>query len=193
MGLSTEESRRLKLPVSELSSKLELRTNWLCSNIEAAPNLCSCICERVVSSGFLQMDSLNEHQDAMQGLRRRLQEVCTEYQATGPSAKILYQRELVKEPSRQLTNYASGRWNPLEPSTPISGSLSEHQRLKLANRQRCRSEVLSFDGSILRSYDLAVVYEAATRLVEESLSPALVKPESDDADGKEVILSGYSV
>ncbi|KAL6006480.1 hypothetical protein ACLOJK_037434 [Asimina triloba] len=223
MGLSTEESKRLKLLVSELTSKLELCTigyarilklhkeresdyfstgsedyEWVPLSLEFgvplfSPNLCSCICERVVSSGFLQMDSLNEHHDAMQGLRRRLREVCIEYQATGPTAKILYQRELVKEPSRQLMNYASGRWNPLEPSTPISGSLSEHQRLKLANRQRCRTEVLSFDGSILRSYALSPVYEAATRLVEESLSPALVKPESDDADSKEVILPGVNL
>ncbi|GFY85869.1 hypothetical protein Acr_04g0006070 [Actinidia rufa] len=99
-----------------------------------------------------------------------------------------------KDSSRQLMNYASGRWNPLvDPSSPISGALSEHQRLKLANRQRCRTEVLSFDGNILRSYALAPVYEAATRPIEESLPVSTGKVESDDADNKEVILPGLNL
>lgn len=117
-----------------------------------SPKLCDNICKRVVSSELLQSDLLHKHHEAMQGLRKRLRDVCAEYQATGPAARLLYQKEQPKELSRQLMNYASGRWNPLlDPSSPISGSANEHQRLKLANRHRCRTEVLSFDGAILRS------------------------------------------
>lgn len=116
-----------------------------------SPKLCNNICKRVVSSQLLQRDLLTEHHDAMQSLRKRLRDVCAEYQATGPAAKLLYQKEQSKDFSRHLMNYASGKWNPLvDPSSPISGASSEHQRLKLANRHRSRTEVLSFDGSILR-------------------------------------------
>ncbi|KAG8632888.1 protein FAM91 homolog isoform X2 [Manihot esculenta] len=115
-----------------------------------SPKLCNAICKRVVSSELLQSDSFTGHHDAMQGLRKRLRDICAEYQATGPAAKLLYQKEQFKDSSRHLMNYASGRWNPLvDPSSPISGAMSEHQRLKLANRFRSRTEVLSFDGSIL--------------------------------------------
>uniref|UniRef100_M1BI75 Uncharacterized protein n=1 Tax=Solanum tuberosum TaxID=4113 RepID=M1BI75_SOLTU len=88
----------------------------------------------------------------MQDLRRRLRDVCVEYQANGPTAKLLYQKEQSKDAaSRHLMTYASRRWNPLaNPSSPISCPTSKSQRLKLANRQRCRTEVLSFDGNILR-------------------------------------------
>lgn len=127
----------------------------------------------------------------MQHLRKRLRDVCLEYQATGPAAKLLYQKEQQKDTSRKLMTYASGRWNPLvDPSSPISGASSEYQRLKLANRLRTRTEVLSFDGSILRSYALTPVYEAATRPIEESLPITTTKVESDDAESKEVILPG---
>ncbi|CAI9753531.1 unnamed protein product [Fraxinus pennsylvanica] len=136
-----------------------------------SPELCKDICRRVVSSQLLQTELLTEHHDAMQDLRKRLHDVCAEYQTTGPTARLLYQKEQPKDSSRQLMTYASGRWNPLmDPSSPISGALSEHQRLKLANRQRCNTEVLSFDGNILRSYALAPVSEDATRSVENSTS-----------------------
>ncbi|KAL3829225.1 hypothetical protein ACJIZ3_018027 [Penstemon smallii] len=161
-----------------------------------SPKLCNSICKRVISSQLLQTDLLSEHHEAMQDLRNRLRDVCAEYQSTGPTARILYQKEQPKErnSSRQLTTYASGRWNPLaDPSSPISGALSEHQRLKLANRQRCGTEVLSFDGTILRSYALSPVYEAATRPIEDSLSLGTSKGESDDADSKEVTLPGVNL
>ncbi|KAG9450721.1 hypothetical protein H6P81_010686 [Aristolochia fimbriata] len=160
-----------------------------------SPKLCESICQRVSVSQLLQTDSLTEHHDAMHGLRKRLREICAEYHVMGPTAKLLYHREhQSKEPSRQLINYASGRWNPLtDPSTPVSGALTEHQRLKRAARNRCRSEVLSFDGSILRSYALTPVYEAATRPIEESPSTIPVKPEPDDADSKEVVLPGVNL
>lgn len=182
MGLSDEESKRLNSLLADLANNMELWTvgyirllklfkekefekfspaeekyEWVPLSVEFgvplfSPKLCNNICKRVVSSQLLQADSLQEHHDAMQGIRKRLRDVCAEYQATGPAAKLLYQKEKSKEPSRHLMNYASGRWNPLvDPSSPISGALSEHQRLKLANRNRCRTEVLSFDGSILRS------------------------------------------
>lgn len=181
MGLSVMESRKLNSLLSDLSNKIELWSigyirllklrkerksdffssdneeyEWVPLSLEFgvplfSPKLCSKICERVVSSQLLQTDSLTEHHDAMRGLRKRLREVCAEYQATGPTAKILYHREQARESPHHLMNYASGRWNPLlEPSTPISGNLSEHQRLNVANRHRGRTEVLSFDGSILR-------------------------------------------
>lgn len=181
MGLCEEESLKLNSLLTDLANKIELlavgyirllklfkeresdhfspddeKYEWVPLSVEFgmplfSPKLCNNICRRVVSSQLLQTDSLSEHHDAMQNLRKKLRDVCAEYQATGPAAKLLYQKEQAKESSRQLMNYASGRWNPLvDPSSPISGALSEHQRLKLANRQRCRSEVLSFDGSILR-------------------------------------------
>ncbi|KAF2291591.1 hypothetical protein GH714_025952 [Hevea brasiliensis] len=159
-----------------------------------SPKLCNNICERVVSSELLQSDSFTEHHDAMQGLRKRLRDVCAEYQATGPAAKLLYQKEQSKDSSRHLMNYASGRWNPLvDPSSPISGATSEQQRLKLANRHHWRTEVLSFDGSILRSYALTPVYEAATRPIEETPIVNTIKADPDEADSKEVILPGVNL
>ncbi|KAF4388479.1 hypothetical protein F8388_012456 [Cannabis sativa] len=224
MGLSEEESKRLNSLLADLANNMELWTvgyirllklfkekeseqfspdeekyEWVPLSVEFgvplfSPKLCNNICKRVVSSQLLQADSLHEHHDAMQGLRKRLRDVCAEYQATGPAAKLLYQKEKSKEPSRHLMNYASGRWNPLvDPSSPISGALSEHQRLKLANRHRCRTEVLSFDGSILRSYALVPVYEAVTRPIEESPSGSTTKVEQEEADSREVVLPGVNL
>ncbi|MBA0582554.1 hypothetical protein Gorai_024695 [Gossypium raimondii] len=164
------------------------------------PKLCKSICERIVSSELLQSDSLTEHHDSMQSIRRMLREVCAEYQATGLAAKLLYQKEQQKDhpkdtkQSKKLMNYASGKWNPLlDPSSPISGMSSERQRLKLASRQRCRTEVLSFDGSILRAYALAPAYEVATRPVEDSTSATTTKVDSDETDSNEVILPGVNL
>ncbi|KAK9271195.1 hypothetical protein L1049_026785 [Liquidambar formosana] len=224
LGLSTEESSKLNSLLTDLAEKIELWTigyirllrlfkeresdhfspddekyEWVPLSVEFgiplfSPKLCNNICKRVVSSQLLQSDSLTEHHDAMQGLRKRLRDVCAEYHATGPAAKLLYQKDQSKDSSRQLMNYASGRWNPLlDPSSPISGASSEHQRLKLANRQRCRTEVLSFDGSILRSYALTPVYEAATRSIEESPPVSTLKVETDDADSREVTLPGVNL
>lgn len=182
LGLCGEESSKLNSLLYEISSKINLWTvgyirllrlfkeresenvsvdnekyEWVILGAEFgiplfSPKLCSSICKRVVSSRLLQTDLLNEHHEAMQDLRSRLRDVCAEYQSTGPTARLLYQKEQPeKNSSRPLMTYASGRWNPLaDPSSPISGALSENQRLKLANRQRCRTEVLSFDGHILR-------------------------------------------
>lgn len=164
------------------------------------PKLCKSICERIVSSELLQSDSLTEHHDSMQSIRRMLREVCAEYQATGLAAKLLYQKEQQKDhpkdtkQSKKLMNYASGKWNPLlDPSSPISGMSSERQRLKLASRQHCRTEVLSFDGSILRAYALAPAYEVATRPVEDSTSATTTKVDSDETDSNEVILPGVNL
>ncbi|CAK9149038.1 unnamed protein product [Ilex paraguariensis] len=181
LGLCTEESSKLNSLLTNLANKIKLWTigyirvlrlfkeresdpfspddeqyEWIPLSVEFgiplfSPKLCNNICRRVVSSQLLQMNLLTEHHDAMQDLRKRLRDVCAEYQAIGPTARLLYQKEQPKDSSRQLMNYASGRWNPLvDPSSPISGASTEHQRLKLANRQRCRTEVLSFDGNILR-------------------------------------------
>lgn len=224
LGICEEESSTLKFLLNDLANKMELWTvgyirlvrlfngresdqfspeekyDWVPLSVEFgmplfSPKLCNNICRRVVSSELLQSDSFGEHHCAMQSLRKKLRDICAEYQATGPAAKILYQKEQAKESSKQLLNYASGRWNPLiDPSSPISGASSEHQRLKLANRQRCRTEVLSFDGSILRSYALSPVYEAATRPIEEASPPAsTIKAEPDENDSKEVILPGVNI
>lgn len=224
LGLCEEESLKLKILLTNLTHTMELPTigyirllklfseresdhfapsdkkyEWVPLSVEFgiplfSPKLCNNICKRVVASELLQSDTLTEHYEAMQGLRKRLRDVCAEYQATGPAAKLLYQKEQSKESPRQLMNYASGRWNPLvDPSSPISGALSEHQRLKLANRQRCRTEVLSFDGSILRSYALTPVYEAATRPIEETPMVKSTKADPDEADSREVILPGVNL
>ncbi|KAL5777271.1 hypothetical protein ACOSP7_010197 [Xanthoceras sorbifolium] len=224
LGLCEEESLKLNSLLTDLANKIELWTvgyirllklfreresdhfspnddkyDWVPLSVEFgvplfSPKLCNNICKRVVASQLLQADSLSEHHDAMQSIRKRLRDVCAEYQATGPAAKLLYQKEQSKDSSRQLMTYASGRWNPLvDPSSPISGATSEHQRLKLANRQRCRTEVLSFDGSILRSYALSPVYEAATRPVEEASSVSMVKAEPDEAESREVVFPGVNL
>ncbi|XP_058787282.1 uncharacterized protein LOC131661694 [Vicia villosa] len=223
LGISEEESSKVKSLLSDLADMMELWTvgyirllrlfndrepdqfspdekyDWVPLSVEFgmplfSPTLCNDICRRVVSSELLQSGSFGEHHHAMQSLRRKLHDISSEYQATGPAAKVLYQKEQFKESSRQLMNYASGRWNPLvDPSSPISGASSEHQRLKLANRQRCRTEVLSFDGSILRSYALAPVYEAATRPIEEGTQANTIKAEPDDNDSKDVVLPGVNL
>ncbi|KZV31579.1 hypothetical protein F511_13519 [Dorcoceras hygrometricum] len=224
LGLCKEESSKLNLLLHDISNKINLwsigyihlirlfkeresesfsvddKYEWVPLSVEFgiplfSPTLCSNICKRVVSSELLQTDLLSDHHDAMQDLRSRLRNVCSEYQATGPTAKVLYQKEQPKEKkSRQLMTYASGRWNPLaDPSSPISGALSEHQRLKLANRQRGQTEVLSFDGKILRSYALTPIDETAARPVEDSLSLGTTKGESEDSDSKEVTLPGVNL
>lgn len=224
LGICEGESAKLKSLLTDLANRMELwmvgyirllklyneresdqfspdeeKYEWVPLSVEFgiplfSPKLCNNICRRVVSSELLQSGSFEEHHQAMQSLRKNLRDICAEYQATGPAAKVLYQKEKAKDSPRQLMNYASGRWNPLmDPSSPISGASSEHQRLKLANRQRCRTEVLSFDGSILRSYALAPVYEAATRPIEEPTQANTIKAEIDESDSKEVILPGVNL
>lgn len=158
-----------------------------------SPKLCEFICNRVVLSGLLQTDLFTEHHDAMRELREKLNGICLEYQATGSSARMLYNREQQpKGQKSQLMSYASQRWNPLtEPSSPISGT-SDYQRIKLANRQRCHTEILSFDGHILRSYALERSYEDATKMNEET-SRVTNKGESDDKVSGETILPGVNL
>jgi FAM91 C-terminus len=129
------------------------------------PKLCEQIRDRINETRILQNDEFTRHFEGMQNLRRKLREMCNEYQATGPVAKMLYQRgeEEKKEieqggkeggagPVQKMVSYASGRWSPAQdPSTPEErGGANEHERLRMARRQRCRTEVVSFDGSILR-------------------------------------------
>ncbi|WCJ24791.1 Protein FAM91A1 [Euphorbia peplus] len=223
-GLSEVESLRLNSLLNQLSRKMGLSTigyvrmlklfieresdqfvpddqkyEWIPLSVEFgmplfSPILCKKICQRVVSSELLQSESFTGHHDAMQGLRKRLRDICAEYQATGPAARVLYQKEQAQDSPRHLMNYASGRWNPLvDPSSPIAGALSDHQRLKLASRHRCRTEVLSFDGSILRSYALTPVYEAATRVIDETPLVNTTKVDSDEVDSKEVALPGVNL
>ncbi|XP_065880927.1 uncharacterized protein [Euphorbia lathyris] len=203
MGLSTiGYVRMLKLFIERESDQFvpdDQKYEWVPLSVEFgmplfSPKLCKKICQRVVSSELLQSESFTGHHDAMQGLRKKLRDVCAEYQATGPAARVLYQKEQAHDSPRHLMNYASGRWNPLvDPSSPIAGALSEHQRLKLASRHRCRTEVLSFDGSILRSYALTPVYEAATRVIEETPLVNTTKADTDEVDSKEVTLPGVNL
>ncbi|KAF3685558.1 protein FAM91A1 [Capsicum chacoense] len=223
LGLSSKETFNLNSLLACLSKKLNFWTigfirlvrlykdrvqenladeeeyEWVPLSVEFgiplfSPKLCNQICKRLVSSQLLQTDLFGEHHDAMQELRKRLRDICAEYQATGPTAKFLYQKEQPKESSRHFMTYASGRWNPIvDPSSPISGVSGEHHRLKLARRQRSRTEVLSFDGNILRSYALTPVYEAATRPIEESPSVTTAKVEKDDAENKEEIYPGVNL
>ncbi|KAJ4762820.1 FAM91 carboxy-terminus protein [Rhynchospora pubera] len=173
------------------------------------PKLCEQIRDRINETRILQNDEFTQHFEGMQNLRRKLREMCNEYQATGPVAKMLYQRgdkekEKEKEkggkeggggPVRQMVSYASGRWSlAQEPSTPEKGGgANEHERLRMARRQRGRTEVVSYDGCVLRSYAIAApVYEAMTRnVVEESNNQ--VKPESEDTESRDVVLPGVNL
>ncbi|XP_076924145.1 uncharacterized protein LOC143586489 [Bidens hawaiensis] len=174
---------------------------WVPLSIEfgiplSSPALCNNICRRIVSSQLLQTNLFSDHHNSMQELRTMLQEVCSEYQAAGSTARMFYQRDQpkadqTKSQSKVLMTYASQRWNSLtDPSSPISG-MSDHQRLKLANRQRCGSEVLSFDGSILRSYALSPIYETVMGMFEEASDSTGVK--TDDTDSREAILPGVNL
>ncbi|KAK7306620.1 hypothetical protein VNO77_44571 [Canavalia gladiata] len=184
---------------SDQFSPEEEKYEWVPLSVEFgmplfSPKLCNNICRRVVSSELLQSGSFEEHHHTIQSLRKNLRDICAEYQAIGPASKVLYQKEKAKESPRKLMKYASGKWDPLmDPSSPISGASSEHQRLKLINRQRCRTEVLSFDGSILRSYTLAPIYETATRSIEEATQANAIKAETDESESKEVILPGVNL
>ncbi|XP_006644111.1 protein FAM91A1 [Oryza brachyantha] len=156
-----------------------------------SPKLCERICERVVASCILQKEDLAEHYDVMQTVRRRLRELCGEYQATGPVAKLFNKRGSSKDLPRVLINNISGRWNPVnDPLAP-----NEHERLKLAGRQRCRTEVVGFDGTFIRSYALAPENdEAATKPIsEEQSSTHDGKPDTEDADSKDVVLPGVNL
>ncbi|KAL0361776.1 UNVERIFIED_CONTAM: protein FAM91A1 [Sesamum radiatum] len=179
LGLSREESLKLNMLLHNISNKINL---WTMGYIRLL---------RLFKEGQSENFSVDTEKYEWVPLSAEF-----EYQATGPTAKLLYQKEHQKDKdsSRELMTYASGRWNPLsDPSSPISGALSENQRLKLANRQRCRTEVLSFDGNILRSYSLSPVYEATTRPLEDSVSIGTAKGESEDGDSKEVILPGVNL
>ncbi|KAK8601628.1 hypothetical protein V6N13_058688 [Hibiscus sabdariffa] len=226
LGLCAEECSKLNDLLTDLANKMELWTvgyirvlklfkeremdhfgpdeekyEWVPLSVEFGmplfnPKLSNRICERIVSSELLQADLLSEHHDSMQSIRKMLHDICAEYQATGPAAKLLYQKEHLKESRKpnQLMTYASGKWNPqLDPSSLISGVSSEHQRLKLASRQHCRTEVLSFDGSILRAYALTPAKEIATRPVDDSTPATTKKVDPDESDSNEVILPGVNL
>ncbi|KAL7585783.1 hypothetical protein Lser_V15G44506 [Lactuca serriola] len=215
LGLAEDENTKLTLLLCDLEKRLSLWTvgyirllklskgntnaftpEWVPLCVEFgvplfSPKLCKFICNRVVVSQLLQSDLFKEHHDAMRELREKLNSICLEYEATGSSAKMLYNNREAKK--SQLMSYASQRWNPItEPSSPISGT-SDYQRIKLANRQRCHTEILSFDGHILRSYALAEGYEDATKMNEEISRVNNVKGDPDDKDNGETVLPGVNL
>lgn len=161
------------------------------------PNLCERICERVVASHILQKDDLTEHYDVMQNVRRRLRELCSEYQATGPVAKLYNKRGSSRDLPRTLINSISSRWDPTnDRSAPTNTRTpSEHERLKLAGRQRCRTEVVGFDGSTVRSYSLSPEHDEATtkHMSDEQSSTHEGKPDQEDAHSKDVTLPGLNL
>lgn len=224
LGLGLVESRKLNSLLSDMANMIDLwtigyirliklcternsthfskdedRFEWVPLSVEFgiplfSPKLCRNMCNRIISSQLLQMDSFYQHHEAMQSLRKKLRDMCAEYNATGPCAKLLYQKERSKESFKHQMTYASGRWNPLvDPSSPISVAPGDYQRRKLAMRQRSCREILSFDGSILRSYALSPIYESELRPIDESNPVTTQKPESDDADSKEVVLPGVNL
>ncbi|XP_078440816.1 FAM91 carboxy-terminus protein isoform X2 [Wolffia australiana] len=223
IGVSADNNDNLNLLLHELSDRLEIRTvgfvrllrlckereshdsvyDWVPLSIEFgiplfSPELCNRICDRVVSSRLLDADSVFDHHESMKSLRKMLSDVCTEYQAMGPVAKLLYQkeqREKPKEATHRLINYASGRWTSFsQASVSQPEVLDEHQRLNLSGRRdRCRTDVLSFDGNILRSYALSPVYESEESVDESSAASSSVKSESDDSEKREVVLPGVNL
>nr|GMD88805.1 protein FAM91A1-like [Ipomoea batatas] len=48
----------------------------------------------------------------MQGLRKRLVDVCAEYRAIGPTARLLYQKEQPKESTKQLNDLCKWKVEP---------------------------------------------------------------------------------
>uniref|UniRef100_A0A0A8ZX98 FAM91 C-terminal domain-containing protein n=1 Tax=Arundo donax TaxID=35708 RepID=A0A0A8ZX98_ARUDO len=160
-----------------------------------SPKLCEGICERVFASHMFQKDDLSEHCDVMQNVRRRLRELCSEYQAMGPIAKLFNKRGSSRDSPHMLINSFSGRWNLNNDPSTSGGAPSEHERLKFAGRQRCRTEVVSFDGSTVRSYALAPEHnEVATKPISEE-QPSLhdVKTDQEDTDSKDVVLPGVNL
>ncbi|KAL0440000.1 UNVERIFIED_CONTAM: protein FAM91A1 [Sesamum latifolium] len=138
LGLCREESLKLNTLLHNISNKINLWTMGYIRLLrlfkEGQSENFSVDTEKYewvpLSAEF---DLQKEHHEAMQDLRTRLRDVCAEYQATGPTAKLLYQKEHQKDKdsSRELMTYASGRWNPLsDPSSPISGALSEKPKIK---------------------------------------------------------------
>ncbi|KAI5386937.1 hypothetical protein KIW84_073180 [Lathyrus oleraceus] len=188
LGISEEESSKLKSLLSDLADTMELWTvgyirllklfndrepeqfppeekyDWVPLSVEFgmplfSPTMCNDVCRRLVSSELFQSGSFSEHHHAVQSLRRKLHDISSEYQATRPAAKVLYQKEQLKESSRQLMNYASGRWNPLvDPSSPISEA------------SRWCSKVESYVKSLDRP----------------DLLDLLVRPSSEDAEMEDV-------
>ncbi|KAH9299528.1 hypothetical protein KI387_031210, partial [Taxus chinensis] len=162
-----------------------------------SPELCRSICQRVIQSQLLQANSLSEHREAMQKLRKRLRDFCADYHVTGPISKLVYAKEqTTKDASPQLTTYASGRWDSFVES-PTPWTTSDKQSEKF-DRQRKRSEILSFDGDILRSFSLTPVYQPGTRPVEEHHTTVDASSEaksetSDDNDSIDVILPGVNL
>lgn len=163
--------------------------------------LCKLVCDKVVNSELLQPASLPKQRDSMQKLRKKLQDFISDYQANGPVSRSVYSKEHNKG-APQLTAFTSGRWNPFvegstEPPSPgASPRMSETHPVPFDRRRR-RSEVLSFDGDILRSFALTPVYEPNMRVVDDTNSPSTSlgsKPDPfDDIENSDFLLPGVNL
>lgn len=160
--------------------------------------LCKLVCDRVVCSELLQPVSLQKQKDSMQKLRKKLQDFISEYQANGPVSRSVYCKEHNRG-APQLTTFTSGRWNPFteevsSPKTPQRGNEAHPLRF---DRRRRRSEVLSFDGDLPRSFPVTPVYEPSMRLVDDSNPNSTIlgtKPDPfDDLDISECALPGVNL
>ncbi|CAJ1971147.1 unnamed protein product [Sphenostylis stenocarpa] len=198
LGLDEEENSKLHSLLTNLANKMELWTvgyvrllklfngtksdhfssiekyEWVPLSVEFgiplySPTLCKSICGRIVSSKMLQSGSFGEHHDAMQSLRKKLHDICAEYKSTGPTAKLLYQKE---QDIGQPMNQARATWYPLMDISPVSGVV-------LSVRQR--------------SYVLTSAHEAATRPVKETPEANTIKTETEANDSKEAVLPGVNL
>ncbi|KAJ0615460.1 hypothetical protein HanIR_Chr02g0074381 [Helianthus annuus] len=129
LGLDVNKSLKLNLLLENLGNRIELWTvgyirllklfkesdpnsfkpdeyEWVSLSIEfgiplSSQDLCNNICKRIVLSQLLQTNLFTYHQNSIQELRKMLQQVCTEYQATGSTARMFYQRDQPKADPRQ--------------------------------------------------------------------------------------------
>eukprot|EP00249_Psilotum_nudum_P019721 c27386_g1_i1 orf=411-3452(-) len=151
--------------------------------------LCKLVCDVVSHSQLLSSASLQKQRESMQKLRKNLQEFISEYQANGRVSQSVYCRDSQAMGAPDLTVSASGKWNPFLDDAS-TGPRSPHSRL--LDRRRRRSEIMSFDGDILRSFPLTPVYEANTKVVDEA-SPRNKPDPFDDSYSSDASLPGVNL
>ncbi|KAJ7533533.1 hypothetical protein O6H91_13G054100 [Diphasiastrum complanatum] len=201
-------ARLVRTPVSgcqQDSCQIDKNWTWVPQSVEfgiplSNPELCKQVCEGAIHSQLFQSRSLIRHREAMQKLRKSLQDFISAYRADGSVSRLVYSGEQSKAGLSKLASYFSGKSShfedhALDMTTPITPTKPSHPQMA-ANfqRQRHRSDILSFDGDVLRSFSLKPVYEA--KLVsDESPSTAGVgmRPDFLDGDATEIPLPGVNL